>query len=448
MSGGVFNKRIVIALFAVVTISLVAAVIFGLAGPPQGDAESNGADAFSQSALGHRAFREVLDELDIPVLASRYRSADRAGSGVLIVAEPRMAHVPGAAGKLSDMLDKANRVIIVLPKRRGKPDPDNDDWLEKVYPVSRSEVDSLLTLLPGEYELVRVGGTPDNYNWTNHGLAADPSIDDPQLVESSDLEPLVESEDGILLGRVSTAALEEYRENQWDFEGFDDEDAEDDSEQADDPGRADAPGPLPEVLVLSDPDVLSNHGIDKGDNAAFSVNMVEYVRQATGPVVFDETLHGFESEPAFTRAIFEFPLVLITLNFVLLIIVAIWAGMGRFGKPREAEPAIAPGKRFLIDNTAQLLQTGGHDTHMLRRLAWAIVEHVGREIRAPSELERWERVRWIDKVNERRGLEFELEPFMKSIESLASGRDSARPATMLERARTLYEWKEDILHGY
>lgn len=444
MDGGVFDKRIIIALFAVVTISLVAAVIFGLAGPPQGDVESNGADAYSQSALGHRAFREVLDTLDIPVLASRYRSADRAGSGVLVVAEPRMADVPGAAGKLGDMLDDADRIIVVLPKRRGKPDSDNDEWLENVYPVGRGEVDSLLTLLPGEHELVRVGGGPGSHDWENHAIAAAPSIEDPQLLASPDLEPLVESDDGILLGRITQTALERYRENQWEFEGFDDEGSDD--TRTDD--SATDLGELPEVLILSDPDVLSNHGIDEGGNATFSVSMVEYLRQSTGPVVFDETLHGFESEPAFTRAIFEFPLVLITLNFVLLIIVAIWAGMGRFGKPKETAPAIEPGKRFLIDNTAQLLQTGGHDTHMLRRLAWAVVDHVAREIRAPSELQRWERVRWIDKVNARRGLEFELEPFMKSIESLASGRESARASTMLDKARTLYEWKKDILHGY
>jgi hypothetical protein len=356
-----------------------------------------------------------------------------------------MRTVPGAAGKLGDMLQEADRVIVVLPKRRGKPDSDNDAWVEKVYPVSRGEVKSLLSLLPGDYDLVRVGGKADQHNWTNHVLAADPTIDDPQLVTSGDLEPIVESDDGILLGRVSQAAMDEYRENQWEFEGFDDEEESDDSGQ---PDAMNASEPLAEVLVLTDPDVLSNHGLDEGSNATFSVSMVEYVRQTQGPVVFDETLHGFESEPAFTRSIFEFPLVLITLNFVLLVIVAIWAGLGRFGRPRASDPPIEPGKRFLIDNTAQLLQTGGHDTHMLRRLAWAIVDHVGREIRAPSELERWEKVRWIDKVNERRGLEFELEPFMKSIESLASGRDSARASVMLKKARALYEWREDILHGY
>jgi hypothetical protein len=445
MESSVFSKRVLIGIFAVVTISLIAAVIFGLAGPPQGDAESSGADAFSQSALGHKAFREVLDDMGIPVLASRYRSSDRAAEGVLIVAEPSMRSVPGAAGKLGDMLQEADRVIVVLPKRRGKPDSDNDAWVEKVYPVSRGEVKSLLTLLPGDYDLVRVGGKADTHNWTNNVLAADPAIEDPQLVTSSDLEPLVESDDGILLGRVSQAAMDEYRKNQWEFEGFDDEEESDDSGQ---PDAMNASEPLAEVLVLTDPDVLSNHGLDEGANATFSVSMVEYVRQSQGPVVLDETLHGFESEPAFTRSIFEFPLVLITLNFVLLVIVAIWAGLGRFGRPRASDPPIEPGKRFLIDNTAQLLQTGGHDTHMLRRLAWAIVDHVGREIRAPSELERWEKVRWIDKVNERRGLEFELEPFMKSIESLASGRDSARASVMLKKARALYEWREDILHGY
>ena len=445
MDGRVFSKRVVIAIFAIGTISLVAAVIFGLAGPPQGDAESNGADAFSRSAVGHRAFREVLDEVGIPVLASRYRSSERAGEGVLIVAEPRLSQVPGGAGKLGDMLQEADRVIIVLPKRRGKPDEDNDDWVEKVYPVSRSEVNSLLSLLPGEHDLVRVGGDPGAYPWKNHKLAGTPHIEDPQLLESGDLEPIVESEDGILLGRVSDAAMDEYRENQWEFQGFGEEDDSDSDTQPEPPMDAE---PLADVLVLSDPDVLSNHGIDEGANATFSVSMVEYVRQSRGPVVFDETLHGFESEPAFTRAIFEFPLVLITLNFVLLVIVAIWAGLGRFGRPTEAEPAIEPGKRFLIDNTAQLLQTGGHDTHMLRRLAWAVVDHVGRELRAPSELERWKKVRWIDKVSQRRGLEFELEPFMKSIESLASGRESARASIMLEKARVLYEWREDILHGY
>ena len=439
MNEHVFSRRALVGIFAAGTISLIAAVIFGLAGPPQGDADSNGADAYSRSALGHRAYREVLQDLEIPVLTSRYHSAKRSQGGVLVVAEPRLRHVPGGAGKFADMLDEAHTVLVVLPKRRGRAEAEDDEWLDEVYPVSREEVSVLLGLIPGEYELHRVGAPAPEVPWESHVLAAEPTIDDPQLVTSDDLEPLVETERGILLGKVTDEAVEEQQLGTWSFESSN----EQETDQSDS-----EPNDTLDVYVLSDPDALANHALDEADNAMFAVSLAEYLRQGAGTIVFDETLHGFESEPAFTRAVFEFPLVLVTINFILLMLVAIWAGMGRFGRPREAEPEIQPGKRFLIDNTARLLQTGGHDTHMLRRLAWALVDQVGRELRAPADLKRWELTRWIDQINERRGLDFELASFMKSIESLASGDGKPGASTLLSKARQLYEWKQDILHGY
>ena len=84
-------------------------------------------------------------------------------------------------------------------------------------------------------------------------------------------------------------------------------------------------------------------------------------------MVFDETIHGFDRVPGLLAESLRFPLVLGVLQSLLLLAVVLWAGMGRFGKPLPAAPALAAGKEVLIDNTAKLLVTGGHAGDSLLR---------------------------------------------------------------------------------
>ena len=98
-----------------------------------------------------------------------------------------------------------------------------------------------------------------------------PDLEAPiQLMHGDRLQPLIGDADGMLLGELT------------------------------DRNR--------KIWVLSDPDVISNHGLARAGNAALAVAMIKRLRSGSGSVVFDETVHGFISEPASPLLLlFRFP---------------------------------------------------------------------------------------------------------------------------------------------
>ena len=46
------------------------------------------ADSFSRSAIGHHAFVQLLEDLEVPLLVSRHSSGRRAREGLLLLLEP------------------------------------------------------------------------------------------------------------------------------------------------------------------------------------------------------------------------------------------------------------------------------------------------------------------------------------------------------------------------
>src|SRR6185436_16030104 len=110
-----------------------------------------------------------------------------------------------------------------------------------------------------------------------------------------------------------------------------------------------------------------NHGLARGDNAAIALAAIEAERPVGGVVVVDETLHGHVAAPSLWRELFDFPLSLATLSVLLALAFLLWAAMGRFGKPRPDTRPLGAGKRYLIDNTAELTRHGGHAAHALER---------------------------------------------------------------------------------
>ena len=91
------------------------------------------------------------------------------------------------------------------------------------------------------------------------------------------------------------------------------------------------------IWVLSEPGVIDNAGLRDRANLHFAVGLLDTIRRG-GPVVFDETMHGFEETPSLWKALFRFPLALVTLHVTLLVVVVVWAGLGRFGPAKSAQP--------------------------------------------------------------------------------------------------------------
>ena len=393
-----FSNRTTAIIIAVALVSLGAAAALTIMGDDLNEsAPSAGADSYSVSAIGHRGLVDILEKLDIPVLKSRGNSSDKAKNGVLLVLEPTVSDA-ASKQRLRDLVKAAPRVIVVLPKWYGSAAV-GSEWIDDANQLPPSEVEDVLEALDLEYtpSISRLGKGND---FRGDDLTKSPIIrHEPQLVDvGENFEPLVRDAQGYALLFRS--------------------------------GK---------VYVLSDPDVMNNHGLRKAENALFSVNLIEKVRNG-GPVIIDEVVHGYAQQPSLMRTLFRFPLVLATLQVLICALLAIWAAMVRFGPRKAAAPPIAPGKDFLIQNTAALLHYGGHHADALRRYLLQSIAAVRHALHAPV-LPANQMTSWLERVRQNRG------GLISLVDLQRDAHTADTPQQTVEVADRVYRWRMEMING-
>jgi len=376
-----------------------ALAIFGqdMSTPP-----TAGSSAYSRSALGHQVAFDLLEKLGIHVVLSRHESGLKARSSLLIIAEPVVDS--GNSDQLREMAQAAKRTLLVLPKRDGVPDPMARAWISESEMVPISDVSSTLAAFVDDAKIARLSGAESPELETSD--FATPTVSGLQVIESEELEPIIQTSTGqILLGQTGSG-----------------------------------------VWVLSDPDILANHGIGHGDNAVLFTQIISAARESGDTVVVDEVLHGYRTKPSIWRSLFEFPLVLVSAQVGLLTLMLLWALTRRFGKPVKAVGGIDPGKEFLIENTASLLHFGGHTSDMLRRYFDDTVRHVRSRLHTPETMNPSDAQAWLDRVGASRGVEDSLASVQTQVrEVLSSTKLAPRRAGAV--AQRIHKWKEEMLHG-
>lgn len=416
--GGTFSRRTVLVLVGLCVLSLLVGLLLAVFQEELAVVRSTGPDTYSYSALGHRGLKTLLEELGHGVLVSRSASAGKAGDhGVLVVAEPDLAAVKGQ--RLNDFLemcDLSEGVLVVLPKRRGNSDPGQPRFLETVGAVPPRNLAMILEALGIEAAVTRAGHTRD-LHWDRGAWSDRPFIDQVQLIEADNLAPLIACERGTLLGHLLVTA--------------------------DTPDAVLFPS---DILVLTDPDLLANHGLGLGRNAEIAVKIIDYLRDEGGVVVFDETLHGFGVSPSLLRAFFRIPLVFVLLQVLLAAGAFLWLANGRFGSPRPAAPAGARGLDFLIDNTAELLEYGGHGPFVLGRYFQAAQGAVCRRLHLDSPAAGSPARRRLTNISRTRSPEFDFEKMAGQVPAVALD-GAAKPAEVLALARAIHRWQQEMTHG-
>ena len=422
-SEGGFSRRTAGWLIGVSAVSLVAAVLFAVFGGSIRPGASSSADTFSRSAIGHHGIISLLERLHVPVLVSQADTARRvAGDAALVVAEPTVGIVPSTqADDLTGMIHAAHRALVVLPKWYGEEDPTDPQRIDRAFLLPTREPDAVLEALGITGGVDRLApddpaGAPRAALWEADpryalagAAAVAPDLVGAQLYRGDDLEPIVRSDRGILVGRLERGGTT--------------------------------------VWVLTDPDVLSNHGLLRGDNASLAVALLDQVRDGQDTLVFDETLHGFKHEPSPWKVLFEFPLALATIQALVAVALLLWAATGRFGKPLPPPPPLAPGKDYLIDNTAALLGAGGHAGAALRRYLATTVQDVARSLHAPPQLTAEATIRWLDGLAGARAI---AGPRLAELEhevAQASAARRERARRVAATARRIYRWKQEMTHG-
>lgn len=396
-----FRGRTVVVLTVVTGVSFLAAILWGIFGPELLPARSSRADSFSRSALGHRAFVELLRELHLPTIVSRFNSGGRARrSALLIVAEPWVGS-DQRERMLEKMISQAHRALLVLPKWRGEEseeDPAFIEWAELLRP---DEVEDVLAAIGADADVVRPP-RGERVSWQSGEIGGPtPSIESPQLLRGPGVRGIVKCAQGTLLGLVRTSHGEVY--------------------------------------VLSDPDLLSNHGLLRPGNARAMMGVLDLARRDRDAIVIDETLHGFGKEPSLFRSLFEFPLGLATIQALLAAAVLLWAAMGRFGAPQPVPPPLEAGKKALIGNIAALLALGGHGVHALRRYFEGAVAEVRAALHVPQGLKALEAEERLDRARTTVRLR-DLRALVKE-----EGRGDRRRILVI--ALRIHRWREEMIRG-
>src|SRR5262249_12499255 len=151
--------------------------------------------------------------------------------------------------------------------------------------IAPADVQRVLRLVDERATLAREAPA-DSWSVSSH--SALPAIRHAQLMRSSRLHPLLAGRQGMLIGELRRR------------------------------GRR--------LVVLSDPDLIANHGIARGDNAWIFVSLIQNLRSGReGTVVFDEFIHGYSPRPFHMLGIlFQFPFALVTAQAALGVVLLIW----------------------------------------------------------------------------------------------------------------------------
>jgi hypothetical protein len=377
-----------------------------------------GANTFSRSALGFQGAVELLRAMGLGVVS---RQAP-AGSGVgpdhpLLLAEPD-PRAGGGSERLRTLWQEAEDrkapLVLVLPKwSPGEPQKNRPDWLAHVELMPLVWVERPLGRLRDSerpFEVQRFKGAKDcQAAWQGDEEPVPVNIDTEDVVQllrpEERLEPVIQCAGGLLVARRPAA------------------------------------GKQPQVVVIADPDLLNNHGLGRGENAAAVYQIFSRTLGARG-VVFDETIHGFNRTPGLIAEALRFPMVLAVLQGLILLGVVLWAGMGRFGKPLPAAAGLAAGKAVLIGNTAELLAGGGHVADSASRYFQQTTRAVAAHYFLPPDLPEAQRLARLQALSEGHGKRLNLTGLEADLQRLAAGRRGEEQAAWI--AQRLYQWRVEM----
>ncbi len=397
---GPFSKVTLWVVIGVAVVSLATAIVLTvISRDPAEQSTSATSDAYSVSAIGHKGLVELLGKLDIPVVVTQRGGGEQASEGLLVIAEPRSRSVP----ELRREIAGARRVLVVLPKWYGRWTADSP-WIDSAHLVSVDEVDDVLAALA---LAPRIARDRPPARWANDEGFSSPTVALAQFLDvprDADFTSDVFDGGHALLGHAKVDGIE--------------------------------------LWILADPDVINNAGLRHPENARFVVSLIDRLR-GDGPVVIDESIHGrrYAQNPSLMHVLLGFPVVLATVQIMICALLVIWAALVRFGPLRAAPPPIAPGKDFLIRNTAGLLGFGGHHVEALRRYLAVNVTAVTRSLHAPDGLTPAAITAWLERIRGVRGVTISLPGLQADV---AAGGSTQR---LLELADQIYRWRSEMIHG-
>jgi hypothetical protein len=407
------SPAIATGLVIVSMLSLVAYFALSAYAPDFRNDSDGGAHALSKSAVGFEGLRVLLDSADIPNAIDRglpqhaRPNPDRSmplHPGLLILTPPAELADTVSINRLVFPLNSRPRLII-LPKWIVGSDPMAFGRVLKITPLGHAAVENIVHPFSTKSRVAqRKGILPPELASLDANFVTVPEhlapIDSLQSISGYDWTPLVVSRNGSIV-------LAKYQ--------F---------------------GPL---YILADPDLMNTHGLHDLPTAAFALAVIRRLREGGGPVVFDVTLNGFGRAPSLLRAAFEPPFLGATLCAILAaMLIAVHAAI-RFGSPPLESTVYARGKQALATNAADMIRMLHREPHMAARYAQTTRNLVLRALGVRRQIGSLESDALFNALQ--RGDRASFSNLLAAAEHVNNRSD------LVDLARKLYEWRQEILHA-
>jgi hypothetical protein len=399
-----FSPRVILGWIAAVAAAFALSLYLMAFGGNETRRNTVGPSAYSRSAIGYAGLAELIRRVGIPVVKGGTTAGPNDRPRLLIVAEPPLSSV-AEDGKFA--FGRANNVLVILPKWQGLRSTSHQGWIGDAEPMPAFVADGTIEKAGATGKTV-VADLPER--WTINLLGTAPQLgSDVQLIENSNLRPIVSAGERILIG-----------------------------EKVDRNRR---------IWIVSDPDILANHGLLNAGNAKLAIGIVNALRPRQGDVVFDESVRGFAAPATNPLALmFQFPFVTVTIQMVAAVALLLWATVVRFGAPEAVPVLLDAGKQGLIRNAANLLRHAGHPEMLVTNYVRSTIRAVARQLRAPPGLDPPALIAWIGRVGLSRRVAVDVGDLVRRTEHLAAS-NTVDTSMLVALARDAHRWKQEILHG-
>ncbi len=416
MKRELFDRRVLLWAIPIAAGSLIASLLATVLGAELFEPVGVAPSRYSRSAIGHRAFFDLLHALEVEVETSRANSGHKVRDGsLLIVAEPQPAAWNPENGYRSEFafareLPVGAHSLVVLPKWEAEAHPRNGKFALSVELRRITEVSEVLDAIAefGDHRWEVVRPSTATVHWKVEVPGTTPDLPSPQLMRHPRLESWLGSDEGTLIGM--------YRSE----------------------GR--------EIVIVSDPDLISNHGLVRSDgsNAVIAIELIDRLLAGPRRVVVDEACHGAGVEGGFWREAMRFPLVIVLVHSTVLCGMVLWGALGRFGPPEEEVIGLEAGSRLLIRSTAELLTFGGHRGEALGQFLRIAVDGACRRLRGPATGSLRERVAWLAERGRRKEISVDIERLAYQVHALPRGSPEEKVRGL---ALAIDRWRWEIVHG-
>lgn len=397
---GAFSPVVIMVTILVSVVALAGLGVLSAYAPELKSGNDGGAHPLSRASIGYGALPRLLRTLGVPVVMSRGAMTDASTDSLLV-----LTPTPTTNPRQIDDLGHQGPMLIVLPKWTATPDPRHPGW---VNTMGMLPPDAVLASLPenlraGARLIERSGASRASLRRQSGPAIGSPvQIENLRTLEGAGWIPFVVDEQG-------RSVLAMHRETA--------------------------------IFVLADPDLLNTQGLKRLEGARTAVALVDVIRPANMPVVFDLTLHGFQRTRNPLRLMLEPPLLGMTLVLVALAVFGGFQAAVRFGPSQGRDRVIALGKRGLAENTAALVRLARREHHTASPYALIIRAAVARSIGAPRGLSDAELEAFLDRVSRTTGAQ-------DTYSALAEQARAARtPGDLVRIAGALYRWNQELTRG-